>query len=179
MNEEIQEIERLIKQSGELAESLIQLARKLQQRRMRQADIHEKPSGDVAALYDKLTNLHSYIDFVKREIDPHRHYRHDEVNAKALKAVMDGTATPEAAIIELLRVGVAEKTMTPELAAEQLAKLLRPDLAVSQRIHIREIAKAALSAGDDVFSKVSPFLRGAQRQQSEQQETGKGIAVTP
>jgi hypothetical protein len=178
MNEEIQEIERLVRQSGELAESLIQLARKLQQR-MHQADIHEKPSGDVAGLYDKLANLRSYIDFVQRGIDLHRHYKRDEAETKAFKAVMDGTATPEAAIIELLRVGVAEKTMTPELAAEQLSKLLRPDLAVSQRIHIREIAKAAFSAGDDVSRKVSPFLKGAQRQQSEQQEAGKRIAVTP
>jgi hypothetical protein len=178
MNEEIQEIERLVRQSGELAESLIQLARKLQQR-MHQADIDEKPLGDVAALYDKLANLHSYIELVKREIDPHRHYNRDEADAKAFKPVIDETATREAAIIELLRVGVAEKRMTPELAAEQLAKLLRPDLAVSQRIHIREIAKAAFSAGDDVSSKVSPFLMGAQRQQSEQQGAGKRIAVTP
>lgn len=178
MNEEIQEIERLVRKSGELAESLIQLARKLQQR-IHQADIHEKPSGDVASLYDKLANLHSDVDLVKHDTDPHRHYKRDEADAKAFKAFMDGTATREAAMIELLRVGVAEKTMTPELAAEQLAKLLSPDLPVSQRIQIREIAKAAFSAGDDVSSKVSPFLKGAQRQQSEQQEAGKRIAVTP
>jgi len=177
MNEEIQEIERLVRQSGELAESLIQLARKLQQR-MHQADNDEKPLGDVA-LYEKLANLHSYIELVKREIDPHRHYNRDETDAKAFKAVIDGTATREAAIIELLRIGVAEKRMTPELAAEQLAKLFRPDLAVSQRIHIREIAKAAFSTGDDVSSKVTPFLKGAQRQQSEQQGAGKRIAMTP
>jgi hypothetical protein len=47
MNEEIQETEKLIKQSGELGNSLIQLARKLQQRRTGQAEIHEgiRPAG--------------------------------------------------------------------------------------------------------------------------------------
>jgi hypothetical protein len=145
MNEEAQEIEKLLKQSGELAESLIQLARRLQQRRTQEANIHEKPLSDITAF----------------------------------KAVMDATVPPEQVIIELLRVGVAEKTITPELAAEQLANLLDPDLAVSQRIRIREIAQAAFSAGDDVFSKISPFLTEARRRQSEQQEAGKRIAVTP
>jgi hypothetical protein len=143
MTEDIQEIEKLLKQGGELAESLFQVARKLQQRRAQEAKIHERPLSDVTAF----------------------------------KTVMDATAPPEQVMIELLRTAVAEKTMTPELAAEQLAKLFRPDLPVSQRIRIREIAQAAFSAGDDVFTKVSPFLKGAQRRQSEQQEAGKSIAV--
>jgi hypothetical protein len=144
MNEEAQEIEKLLKQSGELAESLIQLARKLQQRRMHEANIHEKPSDGTA-----------------------------------FKAAMDAKATPVQIMIEALRVRVAEKTMTPELAAGQLAKLLPSDLAVSQRIRIREIAQAAFSAGDDVFAEISPFLKGARHQQSERQEAGKKIAVRP
>ena len=145
MNEETQEIEKLLKQSGELAESLIQLVRKLQQQRTQEANVHEKPLSDITAF----------------------------------KVVMDATAPPEQVLIELLRVGVAEKTITPELAAEQLVNSLRRDLAVSQRIRIREIAQAAFSAGDDVFSKISPFLTEARRRQSEQQEAGKRIAVTP
>jgi hypothetical protein len=145
MNEETQEIEKLIKQTGELAESLIQLARKLQQRRTQEANIQQKPLSDITVF----------------------------------KAVMDATTPLEQVMIEFLRVEVAEKTITPELAAEQLANLLRRDLAASQRIRIREIAQAAFSAGDDVFSKVSPFLKGAQRRQSERQEAGKKVAMTP
>jgi ATP-dependent DNA ligase len=145
MNEETQEIEKLLKQSGELSESLIQLVRKLQQQRMQQANIHEKPLSDITAF----------------------------------KVMMDATAPPEQVIIELLRVEVAEKTITPELAAEQLVNSLRHDLAVSQRIRIREIARAAFSTGDDVFSKVGPFLNEAKQRKSEQQEAGKKIAVAP
>jgi len=145
MNEETQEIEKLLKQTGELAESLIQLARKLQQRRAQEANIQEKPLSDITVF----------------------------------KAVMDATIPLEQVMIECLRVEVAEKTITPELAAEQLVNLLRRDLAASERIRIREIAQAAFSAGDDVFSKVSPFLNGAQRRQSERQETGKKVAMTP
>jgi len=145
MNEETQEIEKLLKQTGELAESLIQLARKLQQRRAQEANIQEKPLSDITVF----------------------------------KAVMDATIPLEQVMIECLRVEVAEKTITPELAAEQLANLLRRDLAASERIRIREIAQAAFSAGDDVFSKISPFLKEAQRRQSERQEAGKKVAMTP
>ena len=145
MNEEAQEIEKLLKQSGELAESLIQLARRLQQRRTQEANIHERPLSDITAL----------------------------------KVVLDATAPPEQVIIELLRVGVAEKRITPEHAAEQIANLFRRDLAVSERIRIREIAQAAFSTGDDVYRKVSPFLNEAKPRQSERQEAGKKIAVAP
>ena len=145
MNEETQEIEKLLKQTGELAESLIQLARKLEQRRTQEANIQEKPLSDITAF----------------------------------KAVMDATTPPEQVMIEFLRIEVAQKTITPELAAEQLVNSLRHDLAVSQRIRIREIAQAAFSTGDDVFSKVSPFFNEAKRRQSERQEAGKKIAVAP
>src|SRR5215469_17493905 len=100
MNEEIQEIEKLLKQGGELAESLIQLTRKLQHRRTQEVNIQERSLSDTTAL----------------------------------KAVMDATTPSEQVIIELLRVGVAEKRITPEHAAEQIANLFRRDLAVSERI---------------------------------------------
>ena len=101
---------------------------------------------------------------MKSEIGCCQHYNQDEAYVKARVAVVDGTATPQEAVIELLRVGVADKTMTPDFAVEQLAKLLRPDLPVSRRIQIREIAKAAFETGDDVVGKIKPFLRDGQRQ---------------
>jgi hypothetical protein len=59
--------------------------------------------------------------------------------------------------------------MSPEFAVEQLVKLLRPNLSASQRIEIREAAKAAFEAGDDVLSKIRPFVKGAQQQQTNHQ----------
>jgi len=173
MSEEIKEIERLIQQSGELGDAVIQLARKLRKRNMEQAQIHERPSEDLATLHEKLANLHFYVDFVKREIDPHRHYRQREASAKAFRAVMDGTATPQEVVIQILSAGVADKKMTSAFAVEQLTKLLRPDLSVSRRIQAREMAKAAFEAGDDVVDKVRSFLVGSQRQRSEQQQAEK------
>jgi hypothetical protein len=52
--------------------------------------------------------------------------------------------TAQEAVIKLLRASVADKTMSPDSAAEQLVKLLRTDLPVS-KIEIREKAKAAFS----------------------------------
>jgi hypothetical protein len=179
MNDETQEIERLIRQSGELANSLIRLARKLHEQSRHQAKIQEERPENLVALHKNLTDLRSYIDVVKREIGPERHYNQDETYAKARIAVIDGTAAPQEAVIELLRVGVADKTMSPDFAVEQLAKLLRPDLPVSRRIEIHETAKAAFEAGDDVVSKMRTFLSGAQQQETEQRRVRKTIAVTP
>ena len=47
MTEEIQEIERLIKQSGELGDSLIRLARKLQERNRHQRRNDEERSENL------------------------------------------------------------------------------------------------------------------------------------
>jgi hypothetical protein len=66
------------------------------------------------------------------------------------------------------------------MQACKLLDLLRSDLPVSRRIEIRETAKAAFGAGDDVFKKIKPFLKGAlQNQQTRAQQMGKTVAVTP
>jgi uncharacterized coiled-coil protein SlyX len=148
-----------IKQSAELSDSLIRLARKLQN----QSKKRDQEQG-ISALHTKLTELRSYIDVVKRELGPLRYY--DEAYAKARQGVAEQTATPQEAVIELLRAAVSDKTMSPDFAVEQLAKLLRPDLSASLRIKIRQTAKAAFEAGDDVVSKIRPFLKGAQQQEA-------------
>ena len=155
MNDEIQDIETLIKQSGELFDSLIRLARKLQERDRHRAQSREERAQNLATLHRKLTNLRSHIDLV------------------------NGTATPQEAVVELLRVGVADKTISPDSAVEQLAKLLRQDLPVSRRIEIRETAKAAFEAGDDVLGKVRPFLKETPQEGTAKLRASKTIAVTP
>jgi hypothetical protein len=117
---------------------------------------------------------------VKREIVPSRHYNRDEAYPKARTAAVDGIATPQEAVVQLLQICVADKTMSPDFAVEALAKLLHPDLPVSRRIQIRETAKAAFEAGDDVLEKIKPFLQRANRQQArEHQQIRKTVAVTP
>jgi hypothetical protein len=179
MTEEIQEIERLIRQSAEFGESLIRLTRKWQERTRHQERDYEDVSESLRTLSKSLTDLRSYIDVAEREIRPHQHYSQDETYADSRAAVADGTLTPQEAAIELLRAGVADKTVTPDFAVEQLAKLLRADLPVSRRIEIRQIAKAALESGDDVVSKVRRFLKGARQQRLEQQRAWKTLATTP
>src|SRR5260221_1111976 len=179
MTEEIQEIERLIKQSAELGESLIRLVRKLQEQNRHQMRNYEERSENLRALHKTLTDLRSYIGVAKSEIGAYRHYNQDEAYAKPRVAVVDGTATPQEAVLELLWVGVADKTISPDSAVEQLAKLLRPDLPVSRRIEIRETAKAAFEAGDDVLGKVRPFLKETPQEVTAKQRAGKTIAVTP
>jgi len=156
MSEDLQEIERLIKQSAEFSDSLIRLARKLQQQNKKP---DQEQAEDLRALHAKLTDLRSYIDVVKREVGPHR-YR-DEAYAKARQAVAEQTATPQEAVIELLRAAVADKTMAPGQAVEELVKLLRTDLSASRKIAIREAAKAAFETGDDIARKIRPFLKNA------------------
>jgi hypothetical protein len=179
MTEEIQEIERLIKQSAELGDSLIRLVRKLQEQNRHQMRNDEQRSENLRALHKTLTDLRSYIGVAKSEIGAYRHYNQDEAYTKARVAVVDGTATPQEAVIELLCAGVADKTMTADFALEQLAKLLRPDLPVSRRIQIRETAKAAFETGDDVVGKIKPFLKGAGQQQTEHQQARKAVAMAP
>jgi hypothetical protein len=159
MTEEIQEIEKLIKQSTELGDSLIRLARKLQERNRRQAQYHEEHPETLATLHKELTYLRSYIDIVKHEIGLDRHLNQDEAYANERTAVQNGDATPQEGVVELLRTGLADKTITPDFAVEQLDKLLRTDMPISRRIQIRETAKAAFEAGDDVAAKIRPFLK--------------------
>ena len=152
MTEEIQEIERLIKQSGELAESLIRLAQKL--REQHQCHLHE--------------------------IDNEQARPHHDAYVAVRRMVANGTITPQEAAVNLLQIAVIQGTMTPPDAAGQVAKLLRPNLPVSQRIELRETTKAAFEANDDVLEKIKPFLKGAvQNQQSRQQQMGKTVAFTP
>jgi hypothetical protein len=174
MTEEIQEIEKLIKQSAELGDSLIRLARKLQEQSKKQVRADEGRWDNLCALDNTLTDLRSYIEVAKREIGPYRHYGQDEAYPKAHIAVLGGTATPPEAAIELLRAGVASKTITVEAAAEQLAKLL--DLPASRRIQIRQTVKAAFEAGDGVVSKIRPYLKRST--QVTEQHARKTIAVT-
>jgi len=152
MTEEIHEIERLIKQSGELADSLIRLAQKLQ------------------AHHQRL--LH--------EIDNEQTSPHHEAYVTVRRMVASGTITPQEAAVKLLQVAVIHGTMTPADATEQVVKLLRPDLPVSRRIRLRETTKAAFEADGDVLENIKPFLKGAiQNQQTRQQQIGKTVAVTP
>jgi hypothetical protein len=153
MTEEIQEIERLIKQSGELADSLIRMAKKLQEQRQR----------------------------LLHEIDNEQTSAHHETYVAVRRMVASGTITPQEAAVKLLQVAVIHGTMTPADAAVQVDKLLRPDLPVSRRIELRETTKAAFEADDNVLEKIKPFLKGAARneQTQEQQQIRKRVAVTP
>ena len=177
MTEEIQEIERLIKQSAELADSLIMLARKLQEKNQKQVRVNEERWENLHALDKTLTDLRSHIEVAKREIGPYRDYAHGEAYPKAHLAVLGAIATPPEAAIELLRAGVNGKTSTADAAVDQLAKSL--DLPASRRIQIRETVKAAFEAGDDVISKIKPFLKGAGQQQTEHQQARKTVAMAP
>ena len=65
-------------------------------------------------------------------------------------------------------IGVALTLMMT--IVEQLANLLRQDLPVSRRIEIRETTRTAFEAGDDVVSKIRPFLKGTEQRKAEQQQ---------
>ena len=119
MNDEIQDIEKLIRQSGELSDSLIRLARKLQERDRHRAQRHEERAQNLATLHRELNDLSSHIDLVNNEIGLRQYYKQDEAYVKARVAVADGTATPQEAVVELLRVGVTDKSMSPDFAVEQ------------------------------------------------------------
>jgi len=152
MTEEIHEIERLIKQSGELADSLIRLAQKLQEHNQR----------------------------LLHEIDNEQTSPHHEAYVTVRRMVASGTITPQEAAVKLLQVAVIHGTMTPADATDQVVKLLRPDVPVSRRIQLRETTKAAFEADGDVLENIKPFLKGAiQNQLTRQQQIGKTVAVTP
>lgn len=163
MNEEIQEIDKLTKQTGDLADSLIRYARKLQEKSQSPLDPNQERTERFTALLEKLIDLGACSGVLAQEMEKERtRYQHRAyVNARV--TVTSGTSTPQEAVIELLRASVADKTMSPDSAAEQLLKLLRTDLPVSRKIEIREKAKAAFEAGEDVVKKIKPFLRNGQR----------------
>jgi len=151
MTEEIQEIERLIKQSGELVDSLSRLAQRLREQHQR----------------------------LVHEVDHERAVPHHEIYFTARRMVANGSITPQE--VKLLQVAVIQGTMTPADAVEQVAKLLHPDLPISRRIELRETIKAAFEANNDVLEKIKPLLKGAAQneQTREHQETKKKVAVTP
>jgi hypothetical protein len=153
MTEEIHEIERLIKQSGDLADLLIRVAQKLREQHQR--------------------HLH--------EIDNERAGPEQEAYLAMRRMVVSGTITPQEAAVKLLEVAVIHGTMTPVDAAGQVAKLFRPDLPVSKRIELHEITEAAFEAHDDVLEKIKPFLKGAAQDEQirEQQQIRKRVDVTP
>jgi hypothetical protein len=159
MNEEIQEIDKLTKQTGDLADSLIRYARKLQERSQYELDPNQHRSERFAELLQKLMDLGACSGILAQEMEKECARYQRQAYVKARVAVMSGTSTPQEAVIELLRASVADKTMSPDSAAEQLVKLLRTDLRASRKIEIREKAKAAFEAGEDVVKKVKTFLR--------------------
>src|SRR5258708_87706 len=168
MSGDLQEIERLIKQSAELSGALIRLARKLQQQDNK---LDQEQEDGLGALHAKLADLRSYIDVMKREIDPPHYYI--EAHAKTRQGVAEQTGTPQEAALDVLRDAVADKTMTPEQAAEQLVKLLRADLLAPRKIEIRQTAKASLEAGDDIAGKIRPFLKNAHDQAEQPRHVNK------
>lgn len=168
MTEEINEIDRLIKQSGELADSLLRLARKLGQQSWSAAEPAQTQSEHLAALVKHLTELASRSGEVMHEIDDDRRRRQDKAYVTMRRMVESGTITPQEAAVTLLQAAVTNQTMTPAAASDQLAKLLDPGLAASKKIEIRQTAKTAFEAGEDVVSKVRPFLKGAQQQKNQE-----------
>ena len=171
MSEDVQEIERLIKQSTEFGDSLVRLVRKLQLQNKRP---DQEQAYDLDALHAKAADLGSYVDVLKREIDLQQNY-YTEAYVKARQAVAQQTATPQESALEVLRAAVIDKTMTPEQAVEQLVKLLRDELPASQKIEIRQTAKASLEAGDDVVSKIRPFLKNSHDRTQQQRKVKKHV----
>ena len=161
MSEEIQQIDRLIKQSAELSNSLIRLARKIQEQNTSKTQLNQEQVEDLRALHAKLTDLRSQIDVVKREILTHRY---DHIYA-----------SPQEAAIHVLSARVTDKTMTPEQSVTELTSLLRTDLPASRKIEICQTAKASLEAGDDIAGKLRPFLKNAPDQAERQRKVNKRV----
>jgi len=109
MSEDLQEIERLIKQSAEFSDSLIRLARKLQEQNKSKTQLNREQAEDLHALHTKLTDLRSHIDVVKHELLAHR-YDHVYV-------------TPQKPADEGPRDGVVDRTITSEQAAQKVRDL--------------------------------------------------------
>jgi uncharacterized coiled-coil protein SlyX len=172
MNEDLEEIERLIKQSAELSDSLIRLVRKLQEQNERKAQINQEQVQHLGTLHAQLTDLRTHIDAVNHEIPTQRY---DQMYAEARQTVEEHALSPQEAVIEVLRAAVADKTITSEQAAAQLVSLLRADLPESRKIEIRQTAKASLEARDDIAGKIRLFLKNAPDQAEQQRKVNKRV----
>jgi uncharacterized coiled-coil protein SlyX len=172
MSEDLQEIERLIKQSTDLGDSLVRLASKLQEQNERKVRINQEQARHLGALHAQLTDLRTHIGPVNHEI---RTQRYDHMYAEARQAGEEHALSPQEAVIEVLRAAVADKTMTSEQAAAQLVSLLRADLPPSRKIEICQTAKASLEAGDDIAGKIRPFLKNAPDQAEQQRKVNKRV----
>jgi hypothetical protein len=172
MSEDLQQIERLIKQSMDLGDSLIRLVRKLQEQNERKVQINQEQVQHLGALHAQLTDLRTHIDAVNHEI---RMQRYDNMYAEAHQAVEEHALSPQKAVIEVLRAAVADKTITSEQAAAQLVSLLRADLPASRKIEVRQTAKASLEARDDIAGKIRPFLKNDPDQAEQQRKVNKRV----
>src|SRR5260221_11543008 len=172
MSEDLQQIERLIKQSTELSDSLVRLARKLQEQNERKVQINREQAQHLGAPHEQLTDLRTHIDAVNHEI---RTQRYDRMYAEARQAVEEHALSPQDAVIEVLRAAVADKTMTSEQAAAQLVSVVRTDLPASRKIEIDQTARASLEAGDDIAGKIRPFLKNAPDQAEQQRKVNKRV----
>jgi len=180
MTEEIQEIERLIKQAGGLADSLIRYARKLREQSQNAPTPNQERSEGFAALLEKLMDVGACSGALSQEMEKEQNRYQRQANAKARIAVTAGTSSLQEALIELLRAEVAKKTMSQHSATEQLLKLLPSDLPASRKIEICQQVQAAFQAGDDVVSEIRPFLKGANQQQAQKhQQIRKNVPITP
>jgi uncharacterized coiled-coil protein SlyX len=176
MSEDLQQIERLIKQSTELGDSLVRLARKLQEQNERKVQINQEQAQHLGALHAQLTDFRTHIDAVNHEI---RTQRYDHMYAEARLAVEKHALSPQEAVIEVLRAAVADKTMTSEQAAAQVVSLLPADLPASRKIEIRQTAKASLEAGDDIAGKIRPFLKNAPDAVEQQRKSTNASLTLP
>ena len=104
MNEEIQEIDKLTKQIGDLADSLIRYARKLQEQRRFPLDPNQERTERFTGLLEKLMDLGACSGVLAQEMERERLRYQRRAYAKARIAVTNGTSTPQEAAIELLRV---------------------------------------------------------------------------
>jgi hypothetical protein len=92
-----------------LSDSLIHLARKLQEQNSRRTQFNQEQGEGLGALHAKLTELRSHIDVVKREILTRRYDRVDP--------------TQQVPAGEGLRAGEADKAITSEQAAQKVRDL--------------------------------------------------------
>jgi phage-related tail protein len=106
MNEEIQEVDRLTKQVGDLTESLIRYARKLQNQRRHRPDPNQERSKSFAALLEKLMNLGARSAVFSQEMEKELLRHEQQARVEAGISATNGTSMPQDTVIELLRVSV-------------------------------------------------------------------------
>jgi hypothetical protein len=106
MSEEIQEIERLIKQSGELANSLIRFTRKLQEQKQRRDN-----DAQLHRLHAKLAELTTHVQTLSHQ------------SIWMQKGSLAENAISQEQTYRSLQTAIGEKRIARDQAAE---KLLRP-----------------------------------------------------